>query len=114
MRKADVVVARLAGVFVLASVSVATPATAVTGLVVQVSVPDPGFVPIARVTLEVFPVTVLPNASCTVTTGWVDHAAPPVPPVVCVVKASFAATPAVTLNVDEVAEVNEPSVAVRV
>ena len=59
---------------ILQPANVATPATAATGLVVQVSVPDPGFVPIASVTLEVFPVTVLPNESCTVTTGWVDHA----------------------------------------
>ena len=99
---------------ILQPANVATPATAVTGLVVQVSVPDPGFVPIARVTLEVSLVTVLPAASCTVTTGWVDHAVPPVPPVVCVVNASFAGAPAVMLNVDEVAEVNEPSVATSV
>ena len=39
---------------------VARPLLAATGLVVQVSVPPLGFVAMARVTLLVLPVTVLP------------------------------------------------------
>src|SRR5437868_6436439 len=46
--------------------NVATPLTADT-VVVPDSVPPPGLVPIATVMLAVEPVTVLPNASCTVT-----------------------------------------------
>jgi hypothetical protein len=41
--------------------------------------------------LALEPVTTLPVASYTVTTGCVLHTAPPVPPPGCVVKASFAA-----------------------
>jgi len=45
---------------------VATPPDAAT-VVVPDSVPPPGLVPIATVMLAVEPVTVFPNASCTVT-----------------------------------------------
>ena len=94
----------------------ATPATAATVRLLQARVPGPPTVGVPAVmemvTLEVFPVTVLPPASWTVTlgakvavalvlTGWV-------------VNATFAGTPTVMLNVEEVAEVNEPSVAVSV
>ena len=61
-----------------------------------------------------FPVTVFPNASCTLTTGWVPNATPPVEPLGCVVKANFAATPTVTTKPLLIAVVNEPSVAVNV
>src|SRR5438034_10612576 len=46
--------------------NVATPDTAAT-LAVPASVPPPGFVPIATVTVPVNPVTVFPRASCAVT-----------------------------------------------
>src|SRR5258708_36712819 len=45
---------------------VARPGTA-DGVVVAVSVPPPGLVPMATVMLAVDPVAVLPNASCTAT-----------------------------------------------
>ena len=66
-------------------VKVATPATAV---LVTVPCKDPVPVWIAAVTLivESAPlVTVLPNASSTVTTGWVPNAEPAVAPAGCVV-----------------------------
>ena len=98
---------------ILHAANVSTPATAAFGLAVQVSTPVPGgFVPIASVTLAVDPVTVLPPASCTVTTGWVVHAVPPVPPPGWVVKASLAAAPTVMLKPELAAEVRAPSVAV--
>ena len=59
-------------------------------------VPVPGV--IANVTLAVLVVTVLPKASWIATFGCVAHATPPVPPLGCWVKPSFAAAPAVTLN----------------
>lgn len=52
----------------------------------------------ATVTVDVSVVTVFPPASCTVTTGCVDNADPPVPFPGSVVNASFAAAPTVTLN----------------
>src|ERR1017187_3064505 len=91
----------------------ARPATAAFVLVPP-SVPPPGFVPMATVTVDVSVVTVLPPASCTVTTGCVVHAVPPVPPVVGVVNASFAAAPSVMLNALLVALVSAPSVAANV
>jgi hypothetical protein len=50
-------------------VNVATPATALTVLAVQVSNPPPGLVPIVKVTEFVAEVTVFPPASRIVTTG---------------------------------------------
>ena len=97
---------------ILQPAKVSTPATAVLGFVVHVSVPPPGFVPIASVIDAVLPVTVLPPASCTVTTGCWAHADPPVPPPGCVVNASFAAAPTVMLKVLLVAPVRAPSDAV--
>src|ERR1700733_10460552 len=93
---------------------VATPAAAALGLLVQVSVPGPGLVPIARVTDEVSVVTVLPNASRTVTTGWAAKAMPPVLLPGDTVKLNLAGAAAVILNVALVAEISNPSVAVRV
>ena len=93
--------------------NVATPATAAFGFVVQVSVAPPGVVS-ARVTELVSDVTVLPPASCTATTGWVARAEPPVPVPGCVVNVSWAAAPAAITKLLLVADVNDPSVAVRV
>ena len=59
-------------------------------------------------------VTVLPPASCTVTTGWVAHTELRAPPPGWVVNASLAAAPTVMLNVELVADVRVPLVAVRV
>ena len=78
------------------------------------SVPPPGLVPIASVTLLVLVVTVLPPASWTVTVGCTEHALPACPPPGCCVKASFAAGPTATLNALLVALVRPASVAVRV
>ena len=86
---------------------VATPLEAATGLVAQASVPPPGFVPIASVTLLESVVTTLPPASSTLTTGCVPKAIPPVEPDGCVVNASCAAGPTVTLNELLVALVSE-------
>ena len=93
---------------------VATPDVAATGFVVHVNVPPPGLVPIANVTLALLDVTVFPPASWTVTTGWVPHAVPPVPPPGWVVNANFDAAPTETLNVFDVAVVSPAEVAVRV
>src|SRR5258707_10845681 len=78
--------------------NVATPEEALSGLAVHVSVPPPGFVPIARVIGAELPVTGLPTASSTVTTGCVAHAVPPVPPPGCVVNTSWVAVPAVIVK----------------
>ena len=93
---------------ILQPAKVAIPATAVRGFTVHVSaapeVPVPGV--IAAVTAAVLVVIVFPNASWIVTFGWTVHATPPVPPVVCVVTASFAAGPTVMLNTALVALVS--------
>jgi len=94
--------------------NVSTPEEALCGFVVQVSVPPPGFVPIASMIEAELPVTVLPFASSTVTIGCVVQAVPPVPPPGCVVKTTFVAVPAVILNALLVAEVSPLLVAVKV
>lgn len=76
----------------LQPVNVAIPAPAAFGFAVQVSVAPAGVVR-ANVTLLASDVTVLPLASCTVTTGWVPNAVPPVEPPGCVVKANLLAGP---------------------
>ena len=76
--------------------------------------PPPGLVPIASVMLALLDVTVLPPASCTVTTGWVANATPAVPPPGWVVNASFAAAPTVMLNELDVAPVRPAAAAVSV
>ena len=59
---------------------VATPATAAT-VVVPWSEPPPVWIDAVTLTVESAPlVTVLPNASSTVTTGWVPKAEPAVAP----------------------------------
>jgi hypothetical protein len=93
---------------------VATPAAAATGFVVQVSVPAPGFVPMARVMMFVAVVTVFPPASRIVTTGWVAHAVPPVPPLGCTANPNCVAGPTVTLKAALVAPVNPVADAVKV
>jgi len=94
--------------------NVETPDVAATGFVVHDSVPPPGFVPIANVMLALDDVIVLPPASCTVTTGCVPNALPPVPAPGWVVNATFAAAPTVMLNVLDVADVKPAEDAVRV
>jgi hypothetical protein len=96
---------------------VATPLDADTG-VVPFNAPGPPLVGVAGVIASAMdaelPVTVFPPASCTVTTGCVAQAIPPVPPPGCVVNASFAAGPTVMLKAPLVALVNAPSVAANV
>src|SRR5687767_15170560 len=92
---------------------VATPATADT-VVVPDSVPPPGLVPIATVTLAVELVTVFPNASCTVTCTAGLSAAPAVALVGCTVKASRFAAAGLMLNPAEVAPVSGADAAVSV
>src|SRR5689334_17182256 len=93
--------------------NVATPATAAFGLAVHANVAPPGVVS-ASVTDDVSVVTVLPPASCTVTTGCVPNAAVAAAPLGCVVNASFAAAPTVIVTDELTAVVSEPSDAVNV
>src|SRR5512140_2223137 len=92
---------------------VATPATAATGVVPD-SVPPPGLVPIATVMLAVELVTVLLNASCTVTctAGVMD--APAMAFVGCAVNASLAGTAGLMLNAVEAVPVSGEDAAVSV
>src|SRR5207244_10752503 len=60
------------------ALKLATPATAAF-VKVPLRFPPPALLAIATVTVEVSVVTVLPPASCTVTTGCVVQAVPPVP-----------------------------------
>src|SRR5262245_53957023 len=92
---------------------VATPATAVA-VVVPDSVPPPGLLPRATVTLAVELVTVFPNASCTATCTAGLIAAPAVAFAGCTVKASLEAAAGLMLNAAEVAPVSPPEVAARV
>jgi hypothetical protein len=97
--------------------NVATPALAVFGFAVQARAAPAVPVPlvIARLTALASLVTVLPNASWTVTAGWVPNAVPAVFGVLgCVVKASFDAAAAVMLNVLLVAPVRPELVKERV
>ena len=73
---------------ILQAAKVATPDTAALGLAVHVSTPLELPVPgvIARVTLAVLVVTVLPSASWIATLGCVGQFTPPVPPLGCWVK----------------------------
>src|SRR5438132_1666259 len=76
--------------------------------------PGPALFWIARTTFCAVPVTVLPFASWRVTTGCVGKATPPVLLLGLVVKASFAAGPAVMLNALLVAPVSGVLAAVSV
>src|SRR5262245_40831116 len=93
--------------------SVATPATA-DAVVVPDSVPPPGLVPIATVMLAVEVVTVLLNASCTVTctAGVID--APAISLVGWAVKATLAAAAGMMVNAELDAPLSTPDAAVRV
>src|SRR3954465_1467027 len=93
--------------------NVAMPATADTVLVPD-SVPPPGLVPMATVMLAVELVTVLLNASCTVTctAGVID--APAISSVGWAVNASLAAAAGLMVNAELDAPVSAPDAAVSV
>src|SRR3954470_15828683 len=93
--------------------NVATPLTAAT-VVVPESVPPPGLVPMATVMLAVDPVTVLLNASCTVTCTEGAMATPAVALAGCTVNASLVAAAGLMLKAAEVAPVREAEVALSV
>src|SRR3954470_2691868 len=93
--------------------NVATPATAAT-VVVPDSVPPPGLVPMATVTLADELVTVLLKASCTVTCTAGEIATPAVALLGWTVKASLDAAAGVMLNAEDVAPVKAPDAAVKV
>src|SRR3954471_12215894 len=93
--------------------NVATPLTAAT-VVVPESVPPPGLVPMATVTLALELVTVLPNASCTVTCTAGAIATPATAVLGCSENASFEAAAGLMLNPAEVAPVNPAEVAASV
>src|SRR5437868_4780772 len=92
--------------------NVATPPTA-GAVEVPDSVPPPGLVPIATVMLAVEPVTVLLNASCTVTCTAGAIATPATALAGCAVNASLVAAAGLMLKADEVAPVREAEVALR-
>src|SRR5207249_1386996 len=90
----------------------ATPPTAATVKLPE-RVPPAGFVPIATLTLPVKPGTVLPNASCAVTSTAGVIVAPAIVFVGCTVKASRVAVPLVTLKGVLVAALSPVAVAER-
>jgi hypothetical protein len=98
--------------------NVSTPDAAFFGFAVHDNVPGPpleGVPPVIdNVTEAELPVTVLPPASWTVTTGWLANATPPVPPPGCVVKRSREAEPTAMLNAELVPWLRPPLVAVSV
>src|SRR3954469_97571 len=91
----------------------ATPAVADT-VVVPDSVPPPGLVPMATVTLAVELVTVLPNASCTVPWTAGAMAVPATALAGWTVKASLAAAAGLMVNAELDAPVSAPEAAVSV
>src|SRR6185369_9213475 len=93
--------------------NVATPFTADT-VVVPDSAPPPGLVPMATVMLALELVTVLPNASCTVTCTAGAIATPATALLGCTENASLEAAAGVMLNPAEVAPVRPAEVAARV
>src|SRR5882672_5588076 len=92
---------------------VATPLTAAT-VAAPDSVPPPGLVPIATVMLAVELVTVLLNASCTVTCTDGEIATPASSFVGWTVNASLVAAAGLMVNADEVAPVSGADAAVSV
>ena len=98
---------------ILQPAKVATPEEAVLGFVEQVSVAPAGVV-MLRVIKTLLEVTVLPAASCTATTGCVPKVVPPVELDGFVVKASFAADPALMVRLVLTALVSALAVAVSV
>src|SRR6185295_5296721 len=93
--------------------NVATPDDAPT-VAVPDSVPPPALVPMATVTLADELVTVLPNASCTVTCTAGLIATPAVAFAGWTLKASLLAAAGLMLNPDEVAPVNDAEDAANV
>src|SRR5881394_3452250 len=93
--------------------NVATPLTAAT-VVVPDSVPLPGLVPMATVMLALELVTVLLNASCTVTCTAGVMEAPAISFAGWAVNASLVAAAGLMLNADEVAPVSGADAAVSV
>src|SRR3954468_13235512 len=93
--------------------NVATPLDAAT-VSVPPSVPLPGLVPMATVMLALELVTVLLNASCTVTCTDGAIATPATALLGCTENASLVAAAGLMLNAEEVAPVNPAEVAVRV
>src|SRR5678816_671799 len=93
--------------------NVATPLTAAT-VAVPDSVPPPGFVPMATVTFAVELVTVLLNASCTVTCTDGEIATPATAFAGWTENASLAAAAGLMLNAVEPAPVNGADAAVSV
>src|SRR3954463_7675004 len=93
--------------------NVATPPTAAT-VAAPDSVPPPGLVPIATVMLAVELVTVLLNASCTVTCTAGAIATPAVALAGCTVNASLVAAAGLMLNAAEVAPASGADAAVSV
>src|SRR3954469_4619828 len=91
----------------------ATPAVADT-VVVPDSVPPPGLVPMATVTLAVELVTVLPNASCTATCTAGAIATPATALLGCAENASFAGAAGVMLKLELEAPVSGAEAAVSV
>ena len=89
------------------------PLTAAT-VGVPPSVPPPGLVPMATVTLDVSVVTTLPRLSSTFTVTAGLMVAPAVVLLGCTPKTSCVAVPAVMLKALEVALVRVPSAAVSV
>jgi hypothetical protein len=89
---------------------VATPELAASGLVVQPSVPDDEVSVIGADEL----VTTLPPESSTLTTGWVENAAPFVADDGEAVKTSWVAAPTPKLKLVEVVDVSPELVAPRV
>jgi hypothetical protein len=90
---------------------VTTPATAALGFAVQVRVAPAGVV-MLRVTEAVLPVTALPPASCTATTGWVKNAMPALENEGLVVKTSLLAAPTVMMRSALTSLASVPEVAV--
>src|SRR3954471_15173341 len=97
----------------LQPVNVATPATAVSGLLLHVGVAPAGVV-IANVTALVSVTAVFPAASCTVTMGCFANAEPVVESLGWVENTSCAPGPAVMVKAVLSAGVRAPSVAVKV
>jgi len=92
-------------------VKFATPATAAT-VVVPLNVPVPEAIDATTLTVE--EVTVLPDESVMLTTGWVVRATPLTAPAGCVVIIAFVAAPAARAKLLEVAAVSDVGVKVRV
>jgi hypothetical protein len=92
-------------------VNVATPLTAAT-FVVPLKVPEPEAIDATTLTVEV--VTVFPDASVILTTGWIVSASPLTAPNGCVVIIALDAVPTPSAKLLEVAAVSDVGVKARV